>query len=118
MGESLQKFPFGHALGDIDFISTREYMINHDAGSQTNIDNSFFMIIYYFGIVGLLITLICFLFLVDQLLRKKKVAPLTIALFLALGQTGALWSPAIILLIGYVMVLSRYFMNNRTPYRN
>ena len=118
IGESLQKFPFGHALGDIEFISTRDYMINHDAGSQTNIDNSFFLIIYYFGIMGLLITLICFLFLANQLLRKQKVAPLTIALFLALGQTGALWSPAITLLIGYFLVLSRYFMNNRRLYGN
>lgn len=110
MAESLVKFPFGHALGDIEFISTRDYMINHDAGSQTNIDNSFFMVIYYFGVIGLIITLICILFAGNQLFKKQKIAPLTIALFLLLSQTGALWSPGITILIGYTLVLSRHFM--------
>ena len=88
-------------------------MINHDAGSQTNIDNSFFLVIYYFGVTGLIITLVCILFAANQIFKKQKVAPLTIALFLSLSQTGALWSPEITLLIGYTLILGRHFMAER-----
>jgi hypothetical protein len=55
IGESLDRFPFGHPLGQTDFIATRPYYINWEQGSQTNIDNTLLMIVFYFGLLGILL---------------------------------------------------------------
>jgi len=38
ISESLDRFPLGYPLGQTDFIASRDYYINWENGSQTNID--------------------------------------------------------------------------------
>jgi len=83
-------------------------MQNWSQGSQTNIDNSFFLVMYYFGLIGVALVLFVFLLLFKNLLKRKKTALVCLALCLALSQTGALWSHGVILLIGYSVLLCRY----------
>ena len=48
------RFPLGYPLGQTDFIASRHYYINWADGSQTNIDNTLFTIVFYFGLLGIL----------------------------------------------------------------
>ena len=108
LSASLDDHPFGHPIGQVDYILTKPYMINWKYGSSTNIDNSFFMISYYYGYVGISIIFIIFYIGISLLVRKSHSSIILFALLLALAETGALWSPNLVLLIGYSIILIRY----------
>ena len=55
IGESIERFPLGYPLGQTDFIASRHYYINWEQGSQTNVDNTLLMIVFYFGLLGILL---------------------------------------------------------------
>jgi len=108
LSESLKEFPFGHPLGQVNYILSKPYMINWKYGSFVNIDNSFFMVSYYFGIFGVIMSLIVAFIAVYFFLKRSNAVLILVALLLALAETGSLWSPNIALLIGYSILLIRF----------
>ena len=106
--ESIREFPFGHPLGQDKYILSKHYMINWKFGSFTNIDNSFLLISYYFGILGVAASMIVISVAAYLVLNRSNSALILVALLLALAETGALWSPNIVLLIGYSIILIRF----------
>lgn len=108
LSESLREFPFGHPLGQVEYILSKPYMINWELGSLSNIDNSFFMVSYYFGILGVIISLIVVFITLYLLIKRSNSTPILVALLLSLAETGALWSPNTVLLIGYSILLIRF----------
>jgi hypothetical protein len=110
LSESLREFPFGHPLGQVQYILSKSYMINWKLGSTVNIDNSFFMISYYYGILGIVIIIsVCCMFIV-LFLKRSHASLLLITILLALAETGSLWSPNMVLIIGYGIILIRYIL--------
>ena len=55
ISESIERFPLGYPLGQTDFIASRHYYINWEHGSQTNVDNTLLMIVFYFGLLGIVL---------------------------------------------------------------
>ena len=55
ISESLERYPFGYPVGQTGFIAGRHYYINWEQGSQTNIDNRLLMVVFYFGLLGILV---------------------------------------------------------------
>ena len=108
LSESLRDFPFGQPLGQVNYILSKPYMINWEYGSFVNIDNSFFMVSYYFGILGIIIFLIVVIITAQYFLKRSSAVLILVALLLALAETGALWSPNLVLLIGYSILLIRF----------
>ncbi len=107
--ETLDRFPFGYPLGQTDFIATRQYYVNWPQGSQTNIDNTLFKIVFYFGLLGILFNVTYVAQLARYLLLKRHaVGLIMLSLLIGLATTGAGWAHHFVLMIGYAIVVGRY----------
>ena len=109
ISESLDRFPFGHPLGQTDFIASRPYYINWEHGSQTNVDNTLLMIVFYFGLLGILLNA-AYLLKAAQFLavRRHAVGLIMLSLLIAASTTGAGWAHHFVLMIGYAIVVGRW----------
>ncbi|MDG1906090.1 MAG: hypothetical protein P8I38_10745 [Arenicella sp.] len=114
LSDSLVDYPFGHPLGQVEYIASKEYMINWAFGSQTNIDNSFLMVSFYFGIFGVIGGLLVFTYAAFLILKKSDAAPIIVAVLLMLLETGALWSPNVGLVIGFFVLIIRHIRQNES----
>jgi hypothetical protein len=112
--ESLARFPLGYPLGQTDFIESRHYFINWEHGSQTNIDNTLFTIVFYFGLLGVLFNATYLLQAARYLLLKRHAVGVIMAsLLIGLATTGAGWAHHFVLMIGYAIVVGRYLRATR-----
>jgi hypothetical protein len=108
IGESIERFPLGYPLGQTDFIASRHYYINWERGSQTNIDNTLLMIVFYFGLLGVLLNLGYVLKAAQFLvIRRHAVGLVMLSLLIAASTTGAGWAHHFVLMIGYAIVVGR-----------
>ena len=114
IGESLERFPFGYPLGQTDFIASRPYYINWERGSQTNIDNTRLMVVFYFGLLGIAFNAAYLLTAARYLVARRHVVGLVMLSFLiALCTTGAGWAHHVVLMIGYAIVVGRFLLGAR-----
>ena len=112
--ESLDRFPLGYPLGQTDYIASRNYYINWENGSQTNIDNTLFMVVFYFGLLGIIGNAAYLLQAARFLLLKRHaVGLLLLSLLIGLATTGAGWAHHFVLMIGYAIVVGRYLRAER-----
>jgi hypothetical protein len=112
--ESLERFPLGHPLGQTDFIAGRHYYINWERGSQTNIDNTLLMVVFYFGLLGIAFNFGYVLKAAHYLvLKRHAIGLLMLSLLIALITTGAGWAHHVVLMIGYAIVVGRYLLEHR-----
>jgi hypothetical protein len=115
IGESIERFPLGYPLGQTDFIASRHYYINWERGSQTNIDNTLLMIVFYFGLLGILLNLGYVLKAAQFLvIRRHAVGLVMLSLLIAASTTGAGWAHHFVLMIGYAIVVGRCLLE-RAP---
>lgn len=110
LADSLPEHPFGHPLGHTDYIAEKTYMVNWERGRQTNIDNSFFLFSFYLGIPGVLASLLVLWSGMRLVIRRSMAGLVVMAMLMALGETGSLWSHGMVLLIGYTIVLARFIL--------
>jgi hypothetical protein len=114
IGESLERYPLGYPLGQTDFIASRHYYINWEQGSQTNLDNSLLMIVFYFGLVGILCNTAYLLKAAQFLvLKRHAVGLIMLSLLIAASTTGAGWAHHFVLMIGYAIVVGRWLYERR-----
>jgi hypothetical protein len=114
ISEGLERFPLGYALGQTDFIASRHYYINWERGSQTNIDNTLLMVVFYFGLLGILFNGAYVLKAAQYLVLKRHVIGLImLSLLIALTTTGAGWAHQVVLMFGYAIVVGRYLLAQR-----
>ena len=112
--ESLDRFPLGYPLGQTDFIASRDYYINWENGSQTNIDNTLFMVVFYFGLLGVVCNATYLLQAARYLLLKRHaVGLIMLSLLIGLATTGAGWAHHFVLMIGYAIIVGRYLRARR-----
>jgi hypothetical protein len=115
IGESIEHFPLGYPLGQTDFIASRHYYINWERGSQTNIDNTLLMVVFYFGLLGVLLNLGYVLKAAQFLIvRRHAVGLVMLSLLIAASTTGAGWAHHFVLMIGYAIVVGRCLLE-RAP---
>ena len=114
IGESLERYPLGYPLGQTDFIASRHYYINWDQGSQTNLDNTLLMIVFYFGLLGILCNAAYLLKAAQFLvLKRHAVGLIMLSLLIAASTTGAGWAHHFMLMIGYAIVVGRWLYERR-----
>jgi len=114
IGESLERYPLGYPLGQTDFIASRHYYINWDQGSQTNLDNTLLMIVFYFGLLGILCNAAYLLKAAQFLvLKRHAVGLIMLSLLIAASTTGAGWAHHFVLMIGYAIVVGRWLYDGR-----
>jgi putative colanic acid polymerase len=114
ISDTLHRFPIGYPLGQTDFIASRKYFVNWPAGSQTNIDNTLFKIVFYFGLLGVLFNATYAVQLARYLLLKRHaVGLLILSLLISLSTTGAGWAHHFVLMIGYAIIVGRYLRAQR-----
>ena len=114
ISESLERFPFGYPLGQTDFIASRDYYINWDEGARTNIDNSLLVVVFYFGLLGVLLNATYLLQAARYLILKRHaVGLIMLGLLIALAASGAGWAHHFVLLIGYAIIVGRYLLAER-----
>jgi hypothetical protein len=114
IAESLDRFPLGYPLGQTDFIASRDYYINWENGSQTNIDNTLFMVVFYFGLLGVVCNATYLLQAARYLLLKRHaVGLIMLSLLIGLATTGAGWAHHFVLMIGYAIIVGRYLRARR-----
>jgi hypothetical protein len=112
--DTLDRFPFGYPLGQTDFIASRHYYVNWPEGSQTNIDNTLFKIVFYFGLLGILVNATYLAQLARYLLlRRHALGLIMLSLLIGLSTTGAGWAHHFVLMIGYAIVVGRYLRAKR-----
>jgi hypothetical protein len=116
IAESLDRFPLGYPLGQTVFIASRDYYINWDKGSQTNIDNTLLMFVFYFGLLGVLFNATYLVQMARYLLLKRHaVGLIMLSLLIGLTTTGAGWAHQFVLMIGYAILIGRYLYGQRAP---
>jgi hypothetical protein len=116
IGDSLERYPLGYPLGQTDFIASRYYYINWEHGSQTNVDNTLLMIVFYFGLLGILLNAAYLARAVQFLvLKRHAVGLIMLSLVLAATTTGAGWAHHFVLMIGYAIVVGRWLYGRRQP---
>jgi hypothetical protein len=109
ISESLERFPLGYPAGQTDFIASRHYYINWENGSPTDIDNTLLMVVFYFGLLGLLFNATYLVQLARFLvLKRHAVGLIMLSLLIGLSTTGAGWAHHFVLMIGYAILLGRY----------
>jgi hypothetical protein len=109
IGDSLDRYPLGYPLGQTDFIASRPYYVNWEQGSQTNIDNTLLMIVFYFGLLGILLNAAYVLQAVQFLaVRRHAVGLIMLSLLIAASTTGAGWAHHFVLMSGYAIVVGRW----------
>jgi hypothetical protein len=114
IGESLERYPLGYPLGQTDFIASRHYYINWEQGSQTNLDNTLLMIVFYFGLLGILCNAAYLLKAAQFLVLKRHAVGLVmLSLLIAASTTGAGWAHHFVLMIGYAIVVGRWLYERR-----
>jgi hypothetical protein len=114
ISEALERFPLGYPLGQTDFIASRHYYINWEHGSQTNIDNTLLMVVFYFGLLGIAFNAEYLLKAAQYLVARRHVVGLfMLSLLLALCTTGAGWAHHVVLMIGYAIVVGRFVQNHQ-----
>jgi hypothetical protein len=115
VGDSLERYPLGYPLGQTDFIAGRHYYINWAQGSQTNVDNTLLMIVFYFGLLGILLNA-AYLAKATQflILRRHAVGLIMLSLLVAASTTGAGWAHHFVLMIGYAILVGRW-LYGRAP---
>jgi hypothetical protein len=114
IGESLERYPFGYPLGQTEFIASRHYYINWEQGSQTNVDNTLLMIVFYFGLLGILCNAAYLLKAAQFLvLKRHPVGLIMLSLLIAASTTGAGWAHHFVLMIGYAIVVGRWLYARR-----
>jgi len=114
ISESLDRFPLGYPLGQTDFIASRDYYINWENGSQTNIDNTLLMVVFYFGLLGVVCNATYLLQAARYLLLKRHaVGLIMLSLLIGLATTGAGWAHHFVLMIGYAIIVGRYLRAGR-----
>jgi hypothetical protein len=122
ISQSIVDYPFGYPLGDVDYIKSKPYMLNWESGSNTDIDNSFFFVIFYFGYVGTILIVILLIWMVRHAFKLPGM--IFITLLLALSETGALWAPEIVLFSVYSLCIYKFsltqlnFSYRKNSYRN
>jgi hypothetical protein len=116
IGESLERYPFGYPLGQTDFIASRHYYINWEQGSQTNVDNTLLMIVFYFGLLGIMCNAAYLLKAAQFLvLKRHPVGLIMLSLLIAASTTGAAWAHHFVLMIGYAIVVGRWLCAQASP---
>lgn len=115
VSESLREHPFGHPLGQVSYIRGKHYMLNWGKGSQTNIDNSFMMVTFYFGWLGLIGTIFTFGYLFSLVAKRRPDALIVLSVVLIMLETGAFWSHGVVLIIGYSIILVRFSVSRNGP---
>ncbi len=105
--ESILNYPFGYPLGDTSFIASRDYYVDWVGRRVLQIDNSFFVLIHFFGVFGLGAILVLFRFAFQLVLNQDPRALPVWAALLAAGQTGAVYSPQMALLVAFVFIAVR-----------
>ncbi len=114
IAETLSRFPLGYPLGQTDFIASRDYYVNWPAGSQTNIDNTLFKVVFYFGLLGILFNGAYLVQMARYLLLKGQAGGLImLSLLISLSTTGAGWAHHFVLMIGYAIIVGRYLHAHR-----
>jgi hypothetical protein len=114
IGESLERYPLGYPLGQTEFIASRHYYINWEQGSQTNLDNTLLMIVFYFGLVGILCNAAYLLKAAQFLvLKRHAVGLIMLSLLIAASTTGAGWAHHFVLMSGYAIVVGRWLYERR-----
>jgi hypothetical protein len=114
IAESLDRYPLGYPLGQTDFIASRHYYVNWEQGSQTNVDNTLLMIVFYFGLLGILCNAAYLLKAAQFLvLKRHAVGLIMLSLLIAASTTGAGWAHHFVLMIGYAIVIGRWLYERR-----
>jgi hypothetical protein len=109
IGDSLERYPLGYPLGQTDFIASRHYYINWEQGSQTNVDNTLLMIVFYFGLLGIVLNAAYLAKAVQFLaVRRQTVGLIMLSLLIAASTTGAGWAHHFVLMIGYAILVGRW----------
>jgi len=106
--DSLPEYPLGHPVGQVEYIKHKDYMTNWVKGSSTNIDNSAFFVMYYFGAVGVLIVVGVIGYVGLLTWRGLVIAPVAVAQLMAALSTGALWSPWIVMMLAFSIIIGRW----------
>jgi len=115
VSESLNSYPFGYPIGQVDLIEDKPYFINWPGGSQTSIDNMLFLVVFHFGLLGIFFNLSYLFQLARLLIRHRRVIGLImLGVTLMLLATGAGWAHQGVLLIGYAIAVARY-VRTRAP---
>lgn len=112
--DSIKDNFFGVPLGQENYILSKPYIIvnEHTATNPAQIQNSYYLIMVYFGIFGVIFVVYFLVVTARLIVRKNKSALLVIAVGLAISQSGGLWSPSYILLISYSIILTRDYNRN------
>jgi hypothetical protein len=109
VSDSLNSYPLGYPVGQVDLIEDKHYFMNWPGGSQTNIDNMLFLVVFHFGLLGIFFNLAYLQQLARLLVRYRRVIGLImLGVTLMLIATGAGWAHHGVLLIGYAIAVARY----------
>lgn len=115
VSDSLNSHPLGYPVGQIDLIEDKHYFMNWPGGSQTNIDNMLFLVVFHFGLLGIFFNLTYLLQLARLLVRyRRSIGLIMLGVTLMLIATGAGWAHQGVLLIGYAIAVARY-VRTRPP---
>jgi len=86
---------FGMPFGNREnILSTKSYMI-HGQGIGTSIDNSYYLLIYFFGIIGILLCSLFILYSIYAVILNKEGSVFLILIVLILAGTGSTYTPEI-----------------------
>lgn len=109
IADSLPIYPFGYPLGQSKFAADRSYTTEawHDEMERGQIQNSFGIVGFHFGVPGLLFSIFIVVHAIRRVLVGSRDAPVWVALLLAFSQSGRLWAPEMVAVTTYVIVITR-----------
>lgn len=107
VSESLPEYPLGHGLGQIDYMKTKNYLVDRGWTGDYNyrIDNSFLYVIYYFGVCGIMAAILVLWSFLRRCASGRHSAVLYLAAILALAETGGVFSPKLAILLVLIFIV-------------
>jgi hypothetical protein len=92
LSESLPDYPLGYPLGQVQYLASKPYMTNASGDYSGGIHNTFLLLIFYFGVAGMVVVVGAIGLVVLSWLRGRASSIAYLALVLAFSETGAGWT--------------------------
>jgi len=108
VSDSLPEYPLGYPIGQTDLIATKSYFINWEGGAQHDIQNTLLLVVFHFGLLGILLNAAYLVQAARHLVLLGSPRGLLMLAVAIAVLAGPGWTHHTALLVGYAILVGRH----------
>jgi len=108
LADAIVEYPLGVFLGNTEYAASKNYIFHHDPDQIGNLDNTAFIFLLNFGVIGYIILMYLILIFMRNLLLRRKEVLIFSFIFLSICATGSGYTPRFAYILCVCMLLGGY----------